>query len=260
MDERIRARRRAVARRHVRRRRTLVAALAVTALLIGGGVALGHSPLAAVERVTVTGATGDRSQEVRERLIDARGQPLLSVDTRAAAAAVTRVAWVADAQVSRRPPATLRVEVEARQPVATLETVEGAWALDADGVAVDAGAPQLPRVVADEPVAPMIGRRVDHGGVRAALQAVPALPRWLLERVEVVHAASADDLVLRLADGPDVRLGDSDRIPAKVDAVVLVFDDLRERGGIGEVRQIDVRVPENPTLRTGAEDGASSQS
>lgn len=240
MDARLRARRRAVttARRRRRRRLWLVAA-ALVALAIAA-VAIGRSPLLEVDAIAVQGAGGERAQQVRQQVVSVLGTPLALVDTQARASAAASLPWVGDAAVSRRLPGTVQVEVEPRQPIAVVRAGGGQWRVD-DLVPVHGG----------DAVVPAPGRTLRDATLRQAVRTVAALPPELAQRVAAVDASRPRALALRLSSGPTALLGSAERLEAKLDALALVLADLEQRSddGLGGIAEIDVRTPENPTVR-----------
>ena len=84
-----------------------------------------------------------RSRSVRNRSLSLlavpTGQPLMRVDTGAAAARVATIPKVASARVQRMYPSTIRVTVTERVPVVFVDSPEGAHLLDAKGVDFEIG-------------------------------------------------------------------------------------------------------------------------
>ena len=142
VDPRMRSRRISVRRDAGRRRlkrATLV--LAVVAVVVLAFAAT-RTPLLDVDRVTVVGVDGPQAEAVRTAARIPSDEPLISLDTGAAADRVEALPWVASAEVGRSWPSTVRVTVTLRQVVAAVQVTEDHLALvDADGwvVAIEQG-------------------------------------------------------------------------------------------------------------------------
>jgi cell division protein FtsQ len=253
MDSRLRARRQAVTTARRRRQRALaVVGLIVLVLALAAGL-LARSPWLAIDRVRVEGVEGQRVEQVRQRMRGALGASVLLTDTAAWAEDVTSLAWVEHATVHRRLPTTLEVDVSRREPVAVVRTLGGQWRVDAEQVVVGPGGGNGELVVIDgeDAVVPPPGRALRDDTLRQAVETVTGLPAELADRVSAVDASRPRALALRLESGPTVSLGSAERLQAKLDALALVLADLEARldGDLTGIAEIDVRAPQNPTVR-----------
>ncbi len=267
VDERILARRRAVARARARRRRRVTAT--VVALVVAGLVTLAavRSPLFAVGQVRVTGVTGAQAAAVADAADVAVGHSLVGVDLAAAAARVRALPWVATVRVSREPPSTVAVDVVARTPVALVAGADATALVDAGGYVVALGprgttptvaaAPvNVPTIDAPRTVLPAAGNRVSDAAVRNALSVAAALPAELKAAVVRYDAASPRGLRVRLALPRQatgaaaqvwVRFGTVERARDKVAVLDALLDRLAEQPR-ARVAEIDVRAPDNPVV------------
>lgn len=255
VDPRLRDRRRAVAadRRSRRRRLTVLVAAVVVAAIAAAVVA--SSPLLEVDSIEVEGVEGRRAEQVRERLTPTLGRPLVRVDRDARAATISRLPWVRRTEVRRRLPGTVVAEVQARQPIVAVETERGRWQVDADAVVVAAAGDADDGLIAvragEAAVVAAPGERLRDDTLRQAVEVARQLPGDLAARVTAVRAHRPRALALELDAGVVVRLGSAERLPAKLDSLELVVADLMQRGSgaLDDIDEIDVRVPENPTVR-----------
>ena len=156
-----------------------------------------------VERVEVRGV--ERLSEAQVlRAVDVRpGTPLARVDTSDVERAVGRLAPVADVEVQRSWPGTLRVTVTERVAVAGVLTRTSATLVDAAGVPF-ATERRLPEGVVRIEV-PQVQRPDDT--LRAVLQVHRALPEELSRRVFLVRAEDPANVVLLLRSGLQVVWG-----------------------------------------------------
>lgn len=258
MHERFRDRRRALRDAGLRRRRRLIGSATALVALAALAIGLTYSPLFRVAEVTVAGAEGERAAEVVAAAGVAPDANLLFVDLVGTAAQVRRLPWVADAAVTRVPPATLEVSVMVREPVVVLRLADSSWLVDAQGTLVGGGARDgLARVDLRDTVLPSVGQPVDDPLVRAALAYATGLPEAVRARVQRYEGSAGQPLRAVVAlttdqDGPatiPVVLGAADEVAAKGEALELILERVTADETLDtEGFEIDVRAPETPVL------------
>ncbi|MGW6694708.1 cell division protein FtsQ/DivIB [Rhodococcus sp. NPDC054953] len=219
-----------------RNRKPLYLTAAAVVVLIALGLVLWLTPLLSARTIAVVGNAGVPTEEVLAALSIPSGQPLLRVDTGAAAQRVAAIAKVDHVRVEREYPSTIRVTVTERQPAVFYDTPEGTHLMDASGVAyaIEPAPPGLPRLAVDRP-----GR--DDPATRDALTALSSLPPQLRPQVTEVSAGSLSDIHLTLADGRQLLWGSADHSDRKAAIVVPLL------GQPGQV--YDVSSPDLPTIR-----------
>ena len=245
---------RARAERSARRGRAgrrLLRGLVVLLPLAGLAWVLLVSSWLAVDRVQVVGAGRLTSEQVQAAAAIDPGTPLARVDTGAVERRVGRLAPVATVTVSRSWPGTLRVAVTERVAAAGVMTPDGVTLLDDRGVsfvtekALPAGLVRL-QVNRPGPTDP---------ATLAALQVHRDLPLPLRERVRIMRAASASEVVLLLADGRQVIWGPPGGTAAKAAAALAL---LRMPGSVYDVSAEGVAVVrQGPGTSTSPSAGAS---
>jgi cell division protein FtsQ len=224
-------------RRERRRRRLRLAGRTLLLLLplaAVGWVLLGSSWLA-VDRVEIRGASRLSVAEVRTAVGVDVGTPLARVDVGEVSRAVAALPPVADVEVQRSWPGTLRVVVRERTAVAGVLEGRSARLVDAHGVPF-ATEPRLPagvvRLVVPEVAA-------GDPSVLAALAVHRALPEALRSRVQVVKATSPDHVVLLLEGRQQVQWGSPDDSADKAVAALALVD---LPGDVVDVRSPGVAV------------------
>ncbi len=182
---------------HPRRRRRI---------LVAGAVGLGlvywvgwQSPLTLVEHVVVDAPRGISAESIRLASGISPADRVPSVDPDAVRLGImTAIPAVADVQLDRAMPDTIRLVVTARTPLAAVDAGKGFYVMDAQGVVYDK--------VAKAKDLPVIKARTDADReiARGVLLAIPA---DLREKVSRITARSRDNVTLGLRGGATVRWG-----------------------------------------------------
>ena len=190
------------------RRRIVVLGSAVALLLVGGLGLLAWfaAPVLAGPRLNQLSLSGRlqhvQPEAVREAVLPALGSGFFTTDVDKVSAAVMQVPWVAQADVRRQWPHTLRVSITEEVPVARWN---GDGLMDAQGRvfvhSTDAAYAGLPALAGRE------GSEQDVLAQYDTLQALLA-PRGLAIATLAVDARGA--ATLQLDDGIEVRLGRED--------------------------------------------------
>lgn len=245
IDPRIRRRRVQVTRAKGRRRLRVLAAVVVVALVGVAAFGLARSPLLGVDDLVVVGAEQADEEEIRAASGIEIGAPILFADLSSAARRIEELPWIATARVKRDLPHTIAITVTERSPVA--------WSVGADGatVLVDGSARAL-AIVDVVPALPEItgleGSTLEPGVVvepKALPGVLVELPEELRARVSVVERVDEGGevgAVLRLTEGPEIRLGALERIAEKGSAALAVLAAL----GDEDATYLDVKVPSAP--------------
>lgn len=251
-----RSRRRFARRQWARRWVTwrYVAVVLVLALLVGGAVyAVYYSPAFEVREVEVAGAQAISDDEVSCVADVPMGGSLATVDLRSVERRVEALAAVRSAEVTRRWPHTVLVELEERRPVAVVRRrVDGTAAddagcvrlqegefraLDVEGVAFGSykRAPDdLPRIESTD------GSSItDPDALAEAVAVAAALTDDIASRVDHLEIETIDQIVLVLGDGRQVRWGSADASAEKAEVLLVLLQ--------RDAEVYDVSVPGQPT-------------
>lgn len=235
---------------------SLAVAGAILLGAVGVYLAARQTSLFAITRVEVTGADPEVTAKVKAALEPLTGTSLVTFGRGAADSRLTEVPEVAAARYDRDFPHTLRVAVDAEQPVAVIRRGRAGWIVSARGRVLrelSVGPyPELPRIWVQRDVEPSIGATVD-GNAGTALTVVRALRRARFPlRVRSVRAGPGA-LTLALASGTEVLVGDASNLRLKLAVArrVLVLAD--------GARYLDVSVPER-VVTGGTEHQVESES
>jgi cell division protein FtsQ len=212
-------------------------------VLTAGGWWAAHSPIFAASHVAVSGHHHlSRAQVLRAAGVH-RGTNVLWVDLAAAEAAVESNPWVADADVARSLPKTIRISVVERRPASTV-VVGSTWFLVASDGTVLGPARHRPRL----PVLPSIAT-VTVGGRRHALtgpaRIAGGMTPWLRSRVATVGPGIDGAIQLGMEDGVRVLFGPATDVEAKNQALAGIVRWALERHD--RLATIDVRSPVAPS-------------
>jgi cell division protein FtsQ len=200
------------------------------------------SGLVRVEKVTVTGLSVDDAPRIRAALTEAaRDMTTLHVREDELRQAVSGYPVVNDLRVAADFPHGLRIEVVERRPVAVLVSGSLREPVAADGTVLHGV--EAPAALPPVRLGGGIPRhRLGDSEARRAVTVIAAAPDPLAALIEQVREEGAKGLVVDLADGPQVILGDSGRLEAKWIAATRVLADPTADGAT----YIDVRLPERP--------------
>ena len=223
-------------RRRLRRIGYVAGVLAVVVLI----VVLLASPLFAISRVTIRGATNTGAGDVRSAA-QLSGCAIAWCDTDAAVRRIQRLPWVARARVDTSWPNRARVTVTERVATAYITVSPDRRALvDGDGRVLDVltPAPDGPRV--ELRGIGTVGAPGEFLDERGPARVAAALDGPIRDRAVAVDAAS---MAVVLDDGTEVRLGDDSDVAVKLAAANAVLQQLDTT-----TTYIDVRVPSAPAV------------
>jgi cell division protein FtsQ len=244
-DPRIRRRRNDVARSRHRKVLTVVVSLALLALLVW--VAF-WSPLLSVRDVKLTGARHTTAEEVAAAAGLGAEDNLLLLSSDEVVSAARTLPWVADAEVERRLPGTVKVKVVERKPALVVSLGSAHWTIDARGHVLETGQsePGLPWIADVEVGDIKPGVKLDSPIVVEVLATWRSLPKKLAGDVQAIFAPTLERISFTLVDGTQIRYGAAERLDAKNKVLLAVRKHLAEEGRM--TSYIDVRVPTSPAV------------
>lgn len=244
VDPRIAARRDAV---RGERRRRIIRWLLVPTVLLGLAAAawlVAHTPLFDVDHIRVSGTSRLQVEQVVAASGVHRGEPLLDVDTAAAARAVEREPWVKQATVTRNINGVVTIAIVERSPVAVVTAADGAtFGVDGSGRVLgpadpaDGALPVLESVDAVDP-----GSEVDADP--GALELASLLTPGVRARSTSIRITSDGLLQLQLRPQGVVDFGSSDDLRSKVASLVTVMGQVDQR----DLCAIRVINPDTPVV------------
>ncbi len=245
--------------------RSIAIGFALVALVGGAYLVARESSIFAVQRIDVRGAPPALAARIRSALQPLEGTSLVSFSRSAADRRLAGFPQIAGVGYDRDFPHTLHVQVTVEKPVAILRRATDAWLVSATGrvlSALGAGSyPPLPRIWLAAETEIAVGGTVETGRallVAAALQAEH--PRM---HVLAVRDDGNGQLVLQVAGGGEVRLGDTSNLALKLAVAAAILPRAED------ALYVDVSVPtravagfqngSTPSSSYGAESQVSGQ-
>jgi cell division protein FtsQ len=209
------------------------------AAAIGAYLIARETSIFALQRIDVEGAPPALAAQIRTALAPLEGKSLVSFGGSDADRRLAGFPQIARVSYDRDFPHTLRVKVTVEQPVAVLRRASAAWLVAASGrvlAALEPGSyPPLPRIwlAAETDVA--VGAPVATGD---AIRVAAALHDTRFPgRVLAVRDDGGGQLVLQLASGQEIRLGDLSNLAVKLAVAAAILPHAEG------ARYVDVSVP-----------------
>lgn len=193
-----------------RRRIVWLSAVGAVLLLVGGSVAAAYSPLFAVQKITVVGASTLDPAAVEAALDAQLGTPLALIDTSKVKAALLAFPLIETYALEAKPPHDLTVRIVERTPVGVIRSAAGYTLVDAAGVVLS--------TTTDQPAGQPLLEITDGTDSRAFESAglvVRSLPADVRAALIGVRASTADDVTLTLSTGLTVVWGSADESALK---------------------------------------------
>jgi cell division protein FtsQ len=218
-------------------------------VLATSGWFLAHSSLFGLDGIQVSGTHLLSRAEILQVTDLHVGQNMLSVHADQLRDVIKRLPLVRSVRVIRTAPSRLRIVIVERTAAFVLQTLEGRWYLDGDGVLlgeVPPEAPALPTITIDKPLGADPGDQVQSRLLESAVGLWRSLPESLRTGASAIDATSPAGLTL-LRPNMTVRFGTIERLDEKLEAMRLVFD--RARKERARVVMLDVRSPSRPAAQ-----------
>lgn len=197
-------------------RRSLAIGLGVLAAALGGYLIARESPLFAIDRIEVKGASPQVAGQVEQALASLSGRPLVGLDGSAVLRTVDALPTVVSATYDRAFPHTLRITVVPERAAAVLRRGSASWLVSTRGRVMErlpaSALPRLPRIWLSTRTSVRIGAELTAAGAATAARAVGLAGAFgahvasaaYTGGVVVFHLRSG--LALLLGGGGDIRL------------------------------------------------------
>lgn len=238
-----------------RRRRQIRIAIAfvVIVTVVVGTIALYRSQAFSIDEVQVIGAERLTADAVRGRAAVPRDATLLRYPAREIKKRLLAYAWIAEAQVTRDFPHTLRIRIIERRPIASVDTGDTFWAVDKTGMVLGEQSLEetstLP-VVRDIPGLDLKPGRASTSEVLAnTLGVLSGISDELRGNLRAVTAPSIDETTLLTTENVEILIGEATELETKSLRALTIM-----RKYAGNVVFIDVRSTERDPVWRGLEE------
>lgn len=216
--------------------RLLVSTVVTILLVIAAFVVAYFTPLMSVRTIDVAGNSVVPAEEILAAAALSEGQPLMQVDTAAAAQRVSMIPRIATVRVKREYPSTITVSVVERVAVVFTERDGQKYLMDKLGF----------EFAQQDPPPGLAELRTANPGsgdpsTRAALTVMGEVPPYVRDQIAAIEVDSPVDIVLRLKDKRTVVWGDDGRNAEKAETLRHVLTQ--------EGTEYNVSSPQNPTFK-----------
>lgn len=233
VDPRIAARRESVRQDRSRRRNRILGVLGVLLAVVGALWLISRTALFDVDQIRVSGVSRLQVDEVVAVSGLTVGQPLLGLNTGAAADRLEQQPWIQSAKVERSWDGDITMTIVERIPVGVVRTddgatqlVDGTGALLGDVTEVDGALPRIANVT------------------EGTLALASLLPAGVRSRIVEVRSDEESRLLLSLRPAGTVEFGPANALPEKVATLVTVMGQVDQR----DLCTIRVITPDTPVV------------
>jgi cell division protein FtsQ len=230
-------------RRTRRRRATWITVGAIVATL---GVVLAvavYSPILALREITIEGTNRVSEDDVRAAVEDQMGTPLALIDFGEIRSELAAFPLIRSYVTETVPPNTLRIQVVEREAIGSISRNGSFDEVDPAGIVISSSAERSALPLID------VGDKgVDSAAFASAVEVLLAMPQDVADKVDVITAATADDVSLALRE-TSARVvwgsADSSEVKAQVLARMLQLPEC------ASLAVVDVSAPLAPICSPG---------
>jgi cell division protein FtsQ len=224
--------------------RSLAVGVILAALAACAYVGARETSVFAIHSIRVEGVSPALGRRVQAALQPLKGESLLKLNADDVSRFATALPDVASVTYDRAFPSTLRVRVEAEQPLAVLRRASDSWLVSRHGRVMQKVArgtfAALPRIWVAQSVDAALGATLGAGGGAAEAAALaPVRAAGLTTRVLTVGIKDGQ-ITYALRGGIELRVGSADNLPLKLAIARQIL------GQTTVVGYLDVSVPEHP--------------
>lgn len=214
--------------------------VAIGVVVLGGLVAAAYlTPMLAITNVQIVGTNRVAEAEVKTRLKPVIGESLTQVTEEQVAGLLADLGLIDTVSLESRPPHTLLVRIQEREPIVAVKVGGDYFLYDAAGVKIEAAGNEiaLPRLVG-------VGNPASSAKFEPAVEILLEMPQSLFRRVFSLEV-DGESAVLRIRDFEfDVIWGTKSDAALKAEVLVSILDSLE-----GQPESIDVSSPMAPVVR-----------
>lgn len=217
-----------------------------------------HSSFFQVDTITVTGNSAVPKQDIIEMSGIEKGINLFAANENLVSRAVELHPMVKQAQLVRRLPRTLEIQVSERTMWAVMPAADEFLIVDEEGVCINKSlkfpSAELP-VITIDPVPQRVipGQAVESQGITLIRKVWEGLSEQERGKISDFHyAVSSQELIVYTVEGTEIRFGKDERLDEKLSAISQVFrleQDFSESGREALI-YVDIRYKGQPVVKT----------
>lgn len=209
--------------------------------LLVAGFILVSSSLFAIKTIAVEGTHLLDDEEVRSTSGIVLGSNIFRVRLAEARDRIGELPLVQEVELTRKFPATVRITIIERVPVALLSIEGGFWEMDVEAVPLrekESGWGDLPVVT---------GVGTGDPNLQRVLESIVKLPDQVVDDLSEVFFGDDLRLTLYTFEGIEVRMGRAERLEYKGEILLEVLNLVRQEGR--KVKYIDLSEPEKAVVK-----------
>lgn len=229
-------------RRSRHRRAAWITAAGIVVALVGTVAIAVYSPILALTKIEVTGASSVSKAEILAAIDGQRGTPLALVDTDRLTRELAQFTLIQSYVTETVPPHTLIIHITERQPIGSIMTASGFTVVDPAGVVIEKTDVRPPAI----PIIELADADTDSDVFDSVVEVLLTLPESVATQVDRVTAATKDDVTLVLAGaGQRVVWGSAEQSELKA----RVLAKLMATQGQNAKVEFDVTAPLSVVIR-----------
>lgn len=238
----------------------LVATLIITTI-----VAILLSPICAIKNVEIDGEQFLSEEKILAEAGSPLGQNLFFYRTGEGASNLKLNPYVKEAKISRRPFTGLLITIEERKPVGVIVDNGVFLQFSEDGMLMTTSdslqTTNLPIITGLSLLSvPAPGEFITEAAFYEALQIVNACPDALLPHLQEINITHSNNILAYTAQGIEVRLGDTEHIESRMQALSDMTEQVILGGSLNEpVEYIDLRYPGAASIKIRGKGAVASQ-
>ena len=220
-------------------------------LLVTAAYVLARSSVFEVRQIKVVGNYTLTSENITAASGINPGENIFKLDLKASAQRLQIIPLIKKAELTRKLPAAVEIQIEERRPRAILPFDGGFIQVDEEGVCLqkgNLGQSPLPVITGVNFTVPAPGGQIKSQALDKALTVAKGLPGGLLPMLSEIHV-EGDLIIIYTLDGIQCRLGTASDAQQKGEVLMKVLTELKEKGK--KIQYIDLSYTGSPVVKYG---------
>lgn len=177
------------------------------------------------------------------------GENIFKLDLKASSLKLKSNPFIKKAELTRKLPDTVEIQLEERRPRAVLPFEGGFVQVDEEGVCLQKGSlgtSSLPVITGVKFMTPAPGGQIQSEALQKALTVVKELPGGLIPMLSEIHV-QGDQIIVYTLEGIQCRLGTASDAQQKGEVLMKVLNELKEKGK--KIQYIDLSYTGSPVVK-----------